>query len=408
MLNARNLLIIKREDLNLPFLFINFYPRNQYEKKRLLMSKIYFISDTHLGLGYPNNVDKWTKVHQEYFQDFLIPLLRERIKPEDIIVHLGDLFDNRNVIPINLLNYGLQIIEEMSQIAPLHIIIGNHDLWSRSASEINTIRPFKYTPNVYIYEKSTLIEYNGKSILMMPYIEKKKDQIDILKKYSGTDYLFCHSDLNGAKMHLTSVAHKNNDKIDVSDFSGFSKVRTGHIHLVQSMGNITFVGSPFQMDRNDYGDQKGIFILDTNTGEEEFIPNKISPVFKKVSILKESDLEKLEELKGSKDWIDLTISNNLLISSRKIRRKIESILETGGFATVEYLDDIQKQSEEATENEKITEEKSLDISIQLDYEEYIKGYVKRQKYENEKIQDGILAEFSEVIRIYQENYKDKQ
>jgi len=371
------------------------------------MGKIYLIGDSHLGLGFPNNVDKWTKVHQEYFNDFLIPLLKERVKPGDIIVHLGDLFDNRNVIPINLLNYGLQIIEEMSQIAPFHIIIGNHDLWSRSASEINTIRPFKYIPNVHIYEKPTKIEFNGKSILMMPYIEKRKDQIEILKKYSGTDYLFCHSDLNGAKMHLTSVAHKNHDKIDPSDFSGFSKVRTGHIHLVQSIGNITFVGSIFQMDRNDYGDQKGIFVLDTQTDEEEFIPNTISPVFKKVKVLQESDLVKLENLKGSKDWIDLSISNNLLISSRKIRRKIEAILETGGFATVEYLDDIAKESEEVKEDEKITEEKSLDISIQLDYEEYIKGFVKRQKYENEKIQQGILDEFSEIIKIYQENYKDK-
>jgi calcineurin-like phosphoesterase family protein len=125
------------------------------------MSKIFLIGDTHIGLGYPNNVDKWTKVHQEYFKDFLIPTLKEKISPGDIIIHLGDLFDNRNVIPINLLNYGMEIIEELASIAPLHIIVGNHDLWSRSASEINTIRPFKYIPNVSIYETSKTIEYNG-------------------------------------------------------------------------------------------------------------------------------------------------------------------------------------------------------------------------------------------------------
>lgn len=371
------------------------------------MSKIYLIGDTHIGLGYPNNVDKWTKVHQEYFKEFLIPLLKEKIKPGDIIIHLGDLFDNRNVIPINLLNYGLQIIEELSQIAPFHIIIGNHDLWSRSASEINTIRPFKYIPNVYIYEKPTQIEYNGFNLLLMPYIESKKEQIEVINNHKKCHYLFCHSDLNGAKMHLTSVAHKNNDKIDVEYFSNFKKVYSGHIHLVQKSKNFTFCGSLFQMDRNDYNDQKGIFVLDTDNGEEDFIPNTISPVFKKIKILQESDLEKLDQLKTSKDWIDLSISNNLLISSRKIRRKIENILETGGFATVEYIDDINKESEEVKESDKITEEKSLDISIQLDYEEYIKGFVKRQKYENEKIQDGILTEFSEIIRIYQENYKDK-
>ena len=68
------------------------------------MSKILLIGDTHLGLGYPNSVDKWFKVHQEYFQDFLLPLLKKELTKDDIIVHLGDLFDNRSVVPINILN----------------------------------------------------------------------------------------------------------------------------------------------------------------------------------------------------------------------------------------------------------------------------------------------------------------
>ena len=73
------------------------------------MSKIFLIGDTHIGLGYPNNADKWFKVHREYFSDFLMPLLKSRVEPGDIIVHLGDLFDNRNVIPINLMNYTLAL-----------------------------------------------------------------------------------------------------------------------------------------------------------------------------------------------------------------------------------------------------------------------------------------------------------
>ena len=40
------------------------------------MSKIYLIGDSHIGLGYPNSVDKWYKVHKEYFSDFLIPIIK--------------------------------------------------------------------------------------------------------------------------------------------------------------------------------------------------------------------------------------------------------------------------------------------------------------------------------------------
>ena len=144
------------------------------------MSKIFLIGDTHIGLGYPNSVDKWYKIHQQYFSDFLIPLFKREIKPGDIIVHLGDLFDNRNIIPINLLNYGIDIVDEISQIAPLHIIVGNHDLWSKSASEINSVRPLKYIPNVKTYSNPEVLEFNGLKILMMPYIEKRLEQIKII------------------------------------------------------------------------------------------------------------------------------------------------------------------------------------------------------------------------------------
>lgn len=372
------------------------------------MSKIYMIGDTHISLGYPNSVDKWYKIHQEYFSKFLIPLLKERIEPDDIIIHLGDLFDNRNVIPINLLNYGMDVIEEISKISPLHIIVGNHDCWSKSSDEINTIRPFRWIPNVHVYDKTTQIEYNGLKLCLMPYLEKRLEQIRLINENKGCDYLFCHSDLNGCRMHLTSVGHRNSDKIDVVDFKSFKRVFSGHIHIRQVNTNFEFIGSNFQMDRNDYGDQKGITILDTNTGETEFIPNNISPVFKKVRVVNEDDVIFLETLKDSKDYIDISISNNLLISNRKLRRKLEVMLEKSNFASVEYIDDITKELIDDESNESIEiDEETLDISISLDYEDYVKEYILKQSYDNDKFKSGIISEYNEVIKIYKENFNNK-
>ena len=374
------------------------------------MSKIYLLADSHIGLGYPNKTDKWFKVHQEYFSDFLIPLLKSRVEPGDIIIHLGDLFDNRNVIPINLLNYGMDVVEEISKIAPFHIIVGNHDCWSKSSDEINTIRPFKWIPNVFIYDKTSQLEIDGTKLCLMPYIEKRLDQINLINSNKDCDYLFCHSDLNGCRMHLTSVGHRNNDKIDVDDFKSFKRVFSGHIHIRQINTNFEFIGSNFQMDRNDYGDQKGITILDTETGETEFIPNLVSPEFKKVRVESEEDIENLESLVGTKDYIDLYISNNLLVNNRKLRRKLEILLETNTFASIEYIDDITNKLEEGEEvdiNEEINEE-NLDISIQLDYEDYVKEYILKQKYDNDKFKSGILSEYDNIINIYKENYNGDQ
>lgn len=370
------------------------------------MSKIYLIGDSHIGLGYPNKTEKWLKVHKEYFDEFLIPTLKKNVKKNDIIIHLGDLFDNRNVIPINLLNFAMDQVEKISKIAPFHIIIGNHDCWSRSSDEINTVRPFKYIPNVFVYDKVSKINYNGSKLLLMPYFDNKKDQIYHINKNKDCDYLFCHSDLNGAKMHLTSVAHKNFNKIDVEEFKGFKGVYSGHIHLVQKNKNFVFVGSNFQMDRNDYGDQKGLFVIDVNDGSEEFIENNISPVFKKVRVISEDDIEKLEELKDSKDYIDISISNSLLVSNRKLRRKLEILLENGNFASIDYIDDITNDLEDEDEdlNESL-DENDIDISIKLDYEEYVKEYITKQKYENNKFKKGVIKEYDEIINIYKENYK---
>jgi DNA repair exonuclease SbcCD nuclease subunit len=373
------------------------------------MSKILLIGDSHLGLGYPNSVDKWFKVHQEYFNDFLLPLLRKELTKDDIIVHLGDLFDNRSVIPINILNYAQNLLEEISKICQVHIIIGNHDLYTKATNDVNTVKLYKYIPGVTVYEEPTKIDFMGKSILMLPWVEKRKNQIEILKQFSGCDYLFCHSDLNGAKMHLTSVAHKNHDKIDVEEFSGYRSVYSGHIHLKQVNKNFTFVGNLFEMDRNDLGNQKGIFILDVIENTERFIPNNVSPKFKKVYLKSEDDILSLDSV-STKDYIDLFISNSLLINNRKLRRKLEAMLEQGNFASVEYLDDIVLQK--AENGEIITEELSTDEfdegvipTIQLEYTEMIREYINGSKYESDKIKNGVLQEFNEVVKIYDDNYK---
>jgi hypothetical protein len=164
------------------------------------------------------------------------------------------------------------------------------------------------------------------------------------------------------------------------------------------------------MDRNDYGDQKGITMLDLSDDEVTFIPNTYSPVFRKYNVISETDVDGLDALRNSKDYIDLSISNNLLISNRKLRRKLEVLLENSGFSSVDYIDDIVTKVDESVDtkpDEEFDEEK-LDISIQLDYADYIKEYINKQKYDNDTFREGVVAEYDEVIKIYNENYSSKK
>ena len=85
---------------------------------------------------------------------------------------------------------------------------------------------------------------------------------------------------------------------------------------------------------------------------------------------------------------------------------MEIILEKSNFASVEYIDDITKELQDDYElNESIeVDEETMDISISLDYEDYVKEYILKQKYDNEKFKSGVISEFDEIIKIYKDNY----
>jgi 3',5'-cyclic AMP phosphodiesterase CpdA len=352
-------------------------------------------------------MEKWLNMMESTFYEFVIPFLRKNSNPGDILIHLGDLFDNRTNLPILILNRVEKILREISKILPIHIMVGNHDLWNKGSNEVNSVRLFGYmNDNITVYEKTEQISIGDKKLILMPWVEKRVDMIKEIDNNPG-DYLFCHSDLNGCSMHLNSVAHRNADKIDVDNFSKYKNVFSGHIHITQVNKNFRFIGSLFQMDRNDSGDQKGITSLDLDTDEIDFYPNLFSPVFRKFSVKTPEDIEKLDELKDSKDYIDLSISNSLLMSNRKLRRKLETLLEKGKFASVEYIDDIVKVDENGVEiiEESVSEDDK--ITINLDYEEYIKEYISGQKYENGKFRTGVLSEFDEIVKIYNENFRSK-
>ena len=371
--------------------------------------KVYMITDTHFGI-YLNNLDKWLNMMESTFYNYVIPFLKENAKPGDILIHLGDLFDNRTSIPINISNKVEKILKDISDIIPIHIMVGNHDLFNKGSNEVNSVRLFSYmNKNISVYENPSKIKLQNKDLILIPWVEKRTDLIKCIENNPG-DYLFCHSDLNGCKMHLNSVAHRNDDKIDVEEFGKYKEVFSGHVHICQRNKNFRFIGSLWQMDRNDTGDQKGITILDLETGEVSFNPNTYSPTFRKFKVITEEDIDKLDEIKDTKDYIDIAISNNLLINNRKLRRKLEMMLEKGNFASVEYIDDIVQKGEDGEDiiSEAVTiDEESLDISIKLEYESYIKEFIQKQKYENEGFKSGILNEYDEIIRIYSENYKTK-
>ena len=74
-----------------------------------MANKIFLIGDFHLSLGFPNKVDKWFKVSQEYCETFLFPLMEKTLDKDDILTISID-SDEKNILKLDVENEKKKLI----------------------------------------------------------------------------------------------------------------------------------------------------------------------------------------------------------------------------------------------------------------------------------------------------------
>lgn len=273
--------------------------------------KIYFLADTHFGCKGDN--PQWLDDYVSYFDDVLIPYYKKNVKSDDILVHLGDVFDCRSAIGLNTITKVIYLFEKLSGIFnDIRIVVGNHDIYQKHSNEITSLHMLRYIPNIRIYFEPTLENVGSKSVLFVPWIEDREEQRKLLKKHS-VDYVFGHLEIGGCVTNSKGVVMKSNDSIKSTDFKK-AQVYAGHIHIRQDYKNIHYVGNPFSKDRGDIGNIKGFTILDIETGKTEFIENSYSPKFLKYdihNILDKTVGEIRNEWKNN--YIDIDVSSGDVI-----------------------------------------------------------------------------------------------
>ena len=75
--------------------------------------KIWLIADTHFG--YKGDDEEWLNDSIGYFEDTIIPIMKKEVKPGDIMIHLGDVFDNRATIGLNTICRVISLFEKFSE-----------------------------------------------------------------------------------------------------------------------------------------------------------------------------------------------------------------------------------------------------------------------------------------------------
>ena len=262
--------------------------------------KLCILGDTHFG-ARGDSLD-FHKYFQKFYDEVFFPYLIENdIK---VVFQMGDLFDRRKFINFNSLYLSRKyFFEKCERLGiQLHTLIGNHDVAYKNTLEVNSpsLLLNEYS-NIEIYEEFDTVDFDGVSIDVVPWIcDDNVDDIFNRMKESKAQICFGHFEIAGFEMDRGNVCESG---IDKQSLSKYDVVLTGHFHHKSTDGNITYVGTPYEMTWADWNDPKGFHIFDTETREMNFVKNTFS-MFHKITYddgkttfedWKEYDFSKLKE-----------------------------------------------------------------------------------------------------------------
>ena len=240
-----------------------------------LFKKAAVFSDLHMGLKVNS------QLHNQDCLEYLRWFIQEAQKNNcDICLFLGDYFHNRNNTNLVTMNFGLQGLRILSDAFKRVIMLpGNHDLFYKDQRSISSIAWAEHIPNIEIINN---IETHD-DVVFVPWLVGNESQ-QLFKKKGM--YMFGHFELPRFLMNAM-VEMPEIGELRAEQFEDYHHVYTGHFHLRQHRGNITYIGNAFPHNFGDAGDDnRGMMILPW--GEE---PTYISwPNAPKYRTLKISDL----------------------------------------------------------------------------------------------------------------------
>lgn len=232
------------------------------------MPKLMICGDTHFG--ELSNSEKYNKQLVEFFSWCVDIAKQQNI---DTFIHMGDYYHSRNSINVETINYGIdgaQVLNSHFSRDKLFVITGNHDIYYKDTLKINSLRIIE--PYVSIVDALECpIDIDDK-ILMTPWICTPQQWDELVEEYQEVShhvkYLFGHFEFNG---FTVSEGHVMDHGHSAKELNQYTKVFSGHFHSKQEQGNVLYVGTPIATTFAEANEPHGIHILDTDTGEIEFV-----------------------------------------------------------------------------------------------------------------------------------------
>lgn len=243
------------------------------------MAKIAILCDNHGGVR--NDSPFFHEYMSRCFTWFFDELSSRGITD---LIHLGDVYDRRKYVNF-LTAYRMRkdFLEPLvNKGIKTHIIAGNHDIFYTNTNHVNSLEELisnRYE-GVTVHTEPIMLEYDGTQIQLIPWIldsnkEKSYDTIQNTK----AEILMGHFEMKGFEL-LRGVVSDTGD--DLSIFSRFDLVFSGHYHHKSYQENFHYLGAFAEYTWADFNDPRGFTVFDTETRKFEFVRNP-HRIFKMIS-----------------------------------------------------------------------------------------------------------------------------
>lgn len=252
----------------------------------------------------------------------------------DLIVLLGDMLHTHERVHTTPLNKAYEFVDTMRKIAPVIILVGNHDYISNQQflTSNHWLNGMKEWHRVEVADTVIHKFIKDYHLIFMPYVPPGRfiealnymnGQSEPHPDWSKADCIFAHQEFFGCKMG--AIASVDGDTWEET----YPPVISGHIHSSQTLKNVYYTGSSHQIAFGE--SERNTIAKIVMTGYRKYSLDEIDLGLPRKKIVY-TEVSEMEDFKipESQDKIKLTLSGCYEeFKAFKKTKKYKEIVNTG-------------------------------------------------------------------------------
>lgn len=299
------------------------------------MNKIAIITDIHFGCRGASVY--FIERYKLFFENIFFPYLLDN----DIhtVYILGDTWEDRKNLNVNALMAAREMFFDKLKQYDINVvaILGNHDVFYRNTNDVNSMDIIESSyDNVHVIDEYEEFTVGSKTFGLMSWVNNENLERNLNRiKEANTNYLLGHFEIKNFEMTKGNVADKG---FDQSIFEKYDMVASGHFHIRNRIGNIEYIGNPFQTNWDDYSSDRGFTVYDPDADDFIFIKNTYE-TYDVVAYTDEFDIDEFDFKNCKGKIVKVLITKVSEIDQVKYNKFLELLLnEVHEYSIVEVID----------------------------------------------------------------------